>query len=127
MILKGTNEGNGVYNQSVSAGSLLLEFGGTNNTLEECYNTAEAFTDVKAPCTTWAAVQGAFEQVLRVAFTAKKYIVQTEFCAAANRESERDSEQSQIQFISCSPLTAQKPDRQFRGNNGACHDHDQNS
>ncbi|MFD2370107.1 stage II sporulation protein P [Brevibacillus sp. GCM10020057] len=46
VILKGTNEGNGVYNQSVSQGSLLLEFGGTNNTLEECYNTAEAFADV---------------------------------------------------------------------------------
>ncbi|MED1954388.1 stage II sporulation protein P [Brevibacillus centrosporus] len=46
VILKGTNEGNGVYNQSVSEGSLLLEFGGTNNTLEECYNTAEAFADV---------------------------------------------------------------------------------
>ncbi|WP_428993686.1 stage II sporulation protein P [Brevibacillus choshinensis] len=46
VILKGKNEGNGVYNQSVSEGSLLLEFGGTNNTLEECYNTAEAFADV---------------------------------------------------------------------------------
>lgn len=46
VILKGTNEGNGVYNQSVSEGSLLLEFGGTNNTLEDCYNTAEAFADV---------------------------------------------------------------------------------
>lgn len=48
VILKGKNEGNGVYNQSVSEGSLLLEFGGTNNTLEECYNTAEAFADVFA-------------------------------------------------------------------------------
>lgn len=46
IILKGKNEGNGVYNQNVSDGSLLLEFGGTNNTLEECYNTAEAFADV---------------------------------------------------------------------------------
>ncbi len=46
VILKSKNEGNGVYNQSVSTGSLLLEFGGTNNTLEECYNTAEAFADV---------------------------------------------------------------------------------
>lgn len=46
IILKGTNEGNGVYNQSISMGSLLLEFGGTNNTLEECYNTAEAFAGV---------------------------------------------------------------------------------
>ncbi|WP_432774888.1 stage II sporulation protein P [Brevibacillus gelatini] len=46
VILKGKNEGNGVYNQSISSGSLLLEFGGTNNTLEECYNTAEAFAEV---------------------------------------------------------------------------------
>ncbi|MET3289885.1 UNVERIFIED_CONTAM: stage II sporulation protein P [Brevibacillus sp. OAP136] len=46
IILKGTNEGNGVYNQSISDGALLLEFGGTNNTLEECYNTAEAFANV---------------------------------------------------------------------------------
>ncbi|MBG9789729.1 stage II sporulation protein P [Brevibacillus laterosporus] len=46
IILKGENQGNGVYNQSISEGSLLLEFGGTNNTLEECYNTAEAFANV---------------------------------------------------------------------------------
>ncbi|MEJ8546953.1 stage II sporulation protein P [Brevibacillus borstelensis] len=46
IILKGANQGNGEYNQSISGGSLLLEFGGTNNTLEECYNTAEAFADV---------------------------------------------------------------------------------
>lgn len=46
VILKGINQGNGEYNQSLSEGSLLLEFGGTNNTLEECYNTAEAFADV---------------------------------------------------------------------------------
>lgn len=46
VILKSANQGNGVYNQSVHEGSLLLEFGGTNNTLEECYNTAEAFADV---------------------------------------------------------------------------------
>lgn len=46
VILKGSNQGNGEYNQSISGGSLLLEFGGTNNTLEECYNTAEAFADV---------------------------------------------------------------------------------
>jgi|GEM_PF-673685 len=46
VILKSKNEGNGEYNQSLSQGSLLLEFGGTNNTLEECYNTAEAFADV---------------------------------------------------------------------------------
>ncbi|TKI53998.1 stage II sporulation protein P [Brevibacillus antibioticus] len=46
IILKGSNQGNGVYNQSISGGALLLEFGGTNNTLEEGYNTAEAFVEV---------------------------------------------------------------------------------
>ncbi|MFS0558657.1 stage II sporulation protein P [Brevibacillus sp. 179-C9.3 HS] len=46
IILKGSNQGNGVYNQSISEGALLLEFGGTNNTLEEGYNTAEAFAEV---------------------------------------------------------------------------------
>nr|WP_305883390.1 stage II sporulation protein P [Brevibacillus ruminantium] len=46
IILKGKNEGNGEYNQSISGGSLLLEIGGTNNTLEECYNTAEALSEV---------------------------------------------------------------------------------
>lgn len=46
VLLKGSNQGNGVYNQSISEGALLLEFGGTNNTLEECYNTAEAFAEV---------------------------------------------------------------------------------
>ncbi|MGE5701037.1 MAG: stage II sporulation protein P [Clostridia bacterium] len=45
VLLKGSNEGNGEYNQSISPGSLLLEIGGANNTIEECYRTAEAFAD----------------------------------------------------------------------------------
>lgn len=45
---KGENEGNGEYNQHVSPGSLLLEVGGTGNTIEECYHTVEAFADVFA-------------------------------------------------------------------------------
>lgn len=48
VIAKGAHEGNAEYNQSISPGSLLLEFGGINNTLEESYNTAEAFADVFA-------------------------------------------------------------------------------
>ncbi|MDQ6419326.1 stage II sporulation protein P [Paenibacillus sp. LHD-117] len=48
VLLKGSNQGNGAYNQSVSSGSLLLEFGGVNNTLQENLSTAEAFADVFA-------------------------------------------------------------------------------
>ncbi|MHA7966428.1 stage II sporulation protein P [Paenibacillus sp. CAU 1782] len=48
VLLKSSHQGNGEYNQSVSPGSLLMEFGGVNNTLEENLNTAEAFADVFA-------------------------------------------------------------------------------
>jgi stage II sporulation protein P len=48
VLLKGPAQGNGEYNQSVSSGSMLLEFGGVNNTLQENLNTAEAFADVFA-------------------------------------------------------------------------------
>lgn len=48
ILLKSAKEGNGEYNQSVSPGSLLMEFGGANNTLQECLRTAEAFADVFA-------------------------------------------------------------------------------
>lgn len=41
-------EGNGEYNQSVSPNSILIEVGGVDNTLEECYNTAAALADVFA-------------------------------------------------------------------------------
>lgn len=45
---KGTKDGNGEYNQSISPGSLLIEIGGTGNTLQESYNTAAALADVFA-------------------------------------------------------------------------------
>ncbi|NGQ94161.1 stage II sporulation protein P [Brevibacillus sp. SYP-B805] len=45
---KSAKEGNGEYNQSFSPGSLLVEIGGIENTLQECYNTAEALADVFA-------------------------------------------------------------------------------
>jgi len=48
VLLKGSKEGNGEYNQSVSPGSLLLEIGGANNTLQESLLAAEAFADVFA-------------------------------------------------------------------------------
>nr|MBC9199326.1 stage II sporulation protein P [Paenibacillus sp. PL91] len=48
VLLKSAHQGNAEYNQSVSNGSLLLEFGGVNNTLEENLQTAEAFADVFA-------------------------------------------------------------------------------
>ncbi len=48
IIEKGARSDHGEYNQSVSPGSLLVEIGGTENTLQECYNTAEALADVFA-------------------------------------------------------------------------------
>ena len=41
-------EGNGEYNQSVSPNSVLIEVGGIENSLEECYNTTAALADVFA-------------------------------------------------------------------------------
>lgn len=38
---KGAGSGNGEYNQSLSETSVLIEIGGPENTLEECYRTAE--------------------------------------------------------------------------------------
>jgi len=46
VISKSVHQGNGEYNQSLSPGSLLLEIGGANNTLEETKLAAEAFSDV---------------------------------------------------------------------------------
>lgn len=46
VLLKSGKQGHGEYNQSVSPGSILIELGGINNTLQECYNTAEAFAEV---------------------------------------------------------------------------------
>lgn len=41
-------EGNGEYNQSVSENSILIEIGGIENSLEECYNTTVAIADIFA-------------------------------------------------------------------------------
>ncbi|MFC6332476.1 stage II sporulation protein P [Paenibacillus septentrionalis] len=45
---KNANSGNAEYNQSLSNQSVLIEVGGIDNTLEECYRTAEALADVIA-------------------------------------------------------------------------------
>lgn len=45
---KTSKEGNGEYNQSLSTGSLLMEIGGVDNTLEESYRTADAVAEVVA-------------------------------------------------------------------------------
>ncbi|WP_167577464.1 stage II sporulation protein P [Ammoniphilus sp. YIM 78166] len=44
----GKAEGNGEYNQSVSPQSILIEIGGVDNTLEECFNTAIALAEIIA-------------------------------------------------------------------------------
>lgn len=43
---KGLTEGNGIYNQDLSEGAILVEFGGVDNNLSELYNTIEAFADI---------------------------------------------------------------------------------
>jgi len=48
VMTKNAHDGDGEYNQSLSPGSLLMEFGGVNNTLQESLLTAEAFADVFA-------------------------------------------------------------------------------
>ncbi|SDC93854.1 stage II sporulation protein P [Paenibacillus sp. UNCCL117] len=48
VLLKDAEHGDGEYNQSLSPGSLLLEFGSANNTLQESLRTAEAFAEVFA-------------------------------------------------------------------------------
>lgn len=40
--------GNGEYNQSVAPDSVLIEIGGVDNTLEECYRTADALAEIIA-------------------------------------------------------------------------------
>ncbi|CAM4001088.1 stage II sporulation protein P [Cohnella lubricantis] len=45
---KTTAEGNGEYNQSVSPDSVLIEIGGVDNTLAECYRTADVLAQVIA-------------------------------------------------------------------------------
>lgn len=41
ILTKGTKHGDGEYNQSLSSGSLLIEVGGVDNTLEESYRTID--------------------------------------------------------------------------------------
>ncbi|MBB6636195.1 stage II sporulation protein P [Cohnella thailandensis] len=45
---KDSTTGNGEYNQSVSPDSVLIEIGGVDNTLAECYRTADALAKVVA-------------------------------------------------------------------------------
>jgi stage II sporulation protein P len=44
----GKKGGNGEYNQSVSPNAILVEIGGVDNTLEECYRTADVLADAIA-------------------------------------------------------------------------------
>ncbi|MCT8139662.1 stage II sporulation protein P [Anaerobacillus sp. CMMVII] len=46
VIAKGGSGSNGRYNQDLSPNSILVEFGGVENTLEETYRSAEAFAEV---------------------------------------------------------------------------------
>lgn len=48
VLMKDKAHGDGEYNQSLSPNSMLLEFGGANNTLQEALNTADAFADIFA-------------------------------------------------------------------------------
>jgi len=45
---KNANSGNAEYNQTLSSQSVLIEVGGIDNTIEECYRTAKALADVIA-------------------------------------------------------------------------------
>lgn len=60
VLVKNAHQGNGEYNQSLSPHSLLLEFGGVNNTLEENKRTAAAFADIFAEY--YASVQSPSKQ-----------------------------------------------------------------
>jgi stage II sporulation protein P len=44
----GKKGGNGEYNQSVSSHAILIEVGGVDNTLEECYRTADVIAEAVA-------------------------------------------------------------------------------
>lgn len=46
VIMKGKNEGNGIYNQDLSERALLIEFGGVENDMTELTNTVKAFAEV---------------------------------------------------------------------------------
>lgn len=46
VFIKGKNEGNGVYNQDLTNKSMLLEFGGVENNMEELNRSIGAFAEV---------------------------------------------------------------------------------
>jgi stage II sporulation protein P len=46
VFVKTKDDGNGVYNQDLSSKSMLLEFGGVENTKEELDNAIKAFAEV---------------------------------------------------------------------------------
>lgn len=46
VFIKGKDEGNGVYNQDLTNKSMLLEFGGVENNMEELNRSIEAFAEV---------------------------------------------------------------------------------
>ncbi|MCQ6274546.1 stage II sporulation protein P [Bacillus sp. V3B] len=46
VFIKGKDEGNGVYNQDLTDKSMLLEFGGVENNMEELNHSIEAFAEV---------------------------------------------------------------------------------
>lgn len=46
VFVKGKSEGNGVYNQDLTNQSMLLEFGGVENNMEELNRSIEAFAEV---------------------------------------------------------------------------------
>lgn len=46
VFIKTKDDGNGVYNQDLSSQSMLLEFGGVENNMQELNNSIEAFAEV---------------------------------------------------------------------------------
>ncbi|HZG57374.1 stage II sporulation protein P [Paenibacillus sp.] len=48
ILTKGAKHGHGEYNQSLSKGSVLVEIGGVDNTLEESYRTIDALASIVA-------------------------------------------------------------------------------
>jgi len=48
ILTKGSKHGNGEYNQSLSQGSVLIEIGGVDNTLEESNRTVDALASIVA-------------------------------------------------------------------------------
>lgn len=59
VLSKGPGTGNAEYNQTLSPGSLVVEMGGVDNTLEESYRTADALASVMKALAGEKAVQAA--------------------------------------------------------------------